>query len=113
MYLSCCVCSDAGVGFAEANREVGCRCLFLPLVLFPTLRLCIPHSTQNYCMSDGVLGTYLYLNDCPGGQNLATLYEFDIPGYQYHLSTQVGNEVFLRGTWVEAGLHALGSFGTA
>lgn len=54
-----------------------------------------------------------HINDNGLSSSYGTVCEYDIAPYQYMQHTQVGSEVFLRGTYIEAGFHSLGSFGTA
>lgn len=57
-------------------------------------------------------GVYNSLNDYGCGYILAYMCEFDLVPANYTASLAVGSQVFLRGTYLEMGIHNLGSFGT-
>jgi hypothetical protein len=65
---------------------------------------------ENYCqMVSGSL-----MNDiAAAAASYPYICEFDIPGAGYNLSRLLSNEVFLRGEFLEVGLHARASFGTS
>lgn len=68
---------------------------------------------EDYLQSNLNVGGSFSVNDIAAASTpSALLCEYDLPGYGYNRSAQIGNEVFLRGVYLEVGFHSKGSFGT-
>lgn len=67
---------------------------------------------EDYCHAEGFANGIPVLNDFSSGQGSWYMCEFDIPNTTSYSAT-FGSDIFLRSQFMEFGMHALGSFGTA